>query len=184
MRLGSRPADALLAPCVAVPVSPPMSARSSSSSRSRRIGQHRRSRPAGMSRRPTGSPVVRYGARANARSLDVMRWGLVSFWAKDIKVGFANINAKAEGSRAKPAFRGGGEGDCGPTGGQFADCRCVKITPGLAVSVADQAPTWGAASGSPPLAGVAPPLALCCCTTRRVGWSVSDEHPGAAAVLH
>ena len=55
-----------------------------------------------MSRRPTGSPVVRYGARANARSLDVMRWGLVPFWAKDIKVGFANINARAEGSRAKP----------------------------------------------------------------------------------
>jgi putative SOS response-associated peptidase YedK len=30
-------------------------------------------------------------------SLDVMRWGLVPFWAKDIKVGFTNINAKAEG---------------------------------------------------------------------------------------
>jgi hypothetical protein len=25
------------------------------------------------------------------------KWGLVPFWAKDIKVGFANINAKAEG---------------------------------------------------------------------------------------
>jgi hypothetical protein len=24
-------------------------------------------------------------------------WGLVPFWAKDIKVGFSNINAKAEG---------------------------------------------------------------------------------------
>src|SRR5437879_1277236 len=39
-------------------------------------------------------PVVRYDARAGERSLDVMRWGLVPFWAKDIKVGFANINAK------------------------------------------------------------------------------------------
>jgi len=28
-----------------------------------------------------------------------MRWGLVPFWAKDIKVGFANINGKAEGTR-------------------------------------------------------------------------------------
>ena len=27
------------------------------------------------------------------------------FWAKDIKVGFANINAKAEGIEGKPAFR-------------------------------------------------------------------------------
>ena len=26
-----------------------------------------------------------------------MRWGLVPFWVKDIKVGFANINAKSEG---------------------------------------------------------------------------------------
>jgi putative SOS response-associated peptidase YedK len=50
-------------------------------------------------------PVVRYDAKANERSLDVMRWGLVRFWAKDIKVGFANINAKAEGIESKPAFR-------------------------------------------------------------------------------
>ncbi len=27
------------------------------------------------------------------------------FWAKDIKVGFANINAKAEGIESRPAFR-------------------------------------------------------------------------------
>ena len=41
------------------------------------------------------------------RSLDLMRWGLVPFWAKDLKVGFANINAKAEGIEGKPAFREG-----------------------------------------------------------------------------
>jgi putative SOS response-associated peptidase YedK len=35
----------------------------------------------------------------------LLRWGLVPFWAKDIKVGFANINAKAEGIESKPAFR-------------------------------------------------------------------------------
>ncbi len=50
-------------------------------------------------------PVVRYDAQAGERSLDVMRWGLVPFWAKDIKVGFSNINAKAEGIENKPAFR-------------------------------------------------------------------------------
>jgi putative SOS response-associated peptidase YedK len=50
-------------------------------------------------------PAVRYDARAGGRSLDVMRWGLVPFWAKDIKVGFANTNAKAEGIESKPAFR-------------------------------------------------------------------------------
>jgi putative SOS response-associated peptidase YedK len=35
----------------------------------------------------------------------LMRWGLVPYWAKDIKVGFAHINAKAEGIESKPAFR-------------------------------------------------------------------------------
>jgi putative SOS response-associated peptidase YedK len=50
-------------------------------------------------------PVVRYDPRAGERSLDLMRWGLVPFRAKDIKVGFANINAKAEDIENKPAFR-------------------------------------------------------------------------------
>jgi putative SOS response-associated peptidase YedK len=50
-------------------------------------------------------PVVRFDQRAGERRLDVMRWGLVPFWAKDIKVGFANINAKAEGIENRPAFR-------------------------------------------------------------------------------
>jgi putative SOS response-associated peptidase YedK len=49
-------------------------------------------------------PVVRYDATAGERSLDLARWGLVPYWAKDIKVGFANINAKAEGIEGKPAF--------------------------------------------------------------------------------
>jgi putative SOS response-associated peptidase YedK len=50
-------------------------------------------------------PVVRYDAKEHQRSLEVMRWGLVPFWAKEIKVGFANINAKAEGIEKRPAFR-------------------------------------------------------------------------------
>jgi putative SOS response-associated peptidase YedK len=48
-------------------------------------------------------PVVRYDPKEHQRTLEVMRWGLVPFWAKDI--GFANINAKAEGIENKPAFR-------------------------------------------------------------------------------
>jgi putative SOS response-associated peptidase YedK len=50
-------------------------------------------------------PVVRYDRRAGQRSLDVMRWGLVPYWAMDIKVGFANINAKGEGIETRPTFR-------------------------------------------------------------------------------
>jgi putative SOS response-associated peptidase YedK len=50
-------------------------------------------------------PVVRYDVRAGERSLDLLRWGLVPHWAKNITVGFANINAKAEGIETRPAFR-------------------------------------------------------------------------------
>ena len=34
-----------------------------------------------------------------------MRWGLVSFWAKDPKIGARMINARAEPVAEKPAFR-------------------------------------------------------------------------------
>ena len=50
-------------------------------------------------------PIVGFNPKAQERGIDVMRWGLVPYWAKDIKVGFANINAKAEGIETKPAFR-------------------------------------------------------------------------------
>ena len=50
-------------------------------------------------------PIVRYDAKDRQRRLDLMRWGLLPFWAKDIKVGFSNINAKAEVIENKHAFR-------------------------------------------------------------------------------
>jgi putative SOS response-associated peptidase YedK len=34
-----------------------------------------------------------------------MRWGLIPYWAKDIKIGFSTINARAEEVDTKPAFR-------------------------------------------------------------------------------
>ena len=34
-----------------------------------------------------------------------MRWGLIPYWAKDIKIGFSTINARAEEVNTKPAFR-------------------------------------------------------------------------------
>jgi putative SOS response-associated peptidase YedK len=43
--------------------------------------------------------------RGGKRTLDMLRWGLVPWWAKDLKVSFANINAKAETVAEKPAFR-------------------------------------------------------------------------------
>src|SRR5215468_7239273 len=36
---------------------------------------------------PTDSlPVVRYDAKAGQRSLEMLRWGMIPYWAKDIKV--------------------------------------------------------------------------------------------------
>jgi putative SOS response-associated peptidase YedK len=49
--------------------------------------------------------VVRYDRRAGERSLDLLRWGLIPRWVKDINVGFANINAKADGIENRPALR-------------------------------------------------------------------------------
>lgn len=34
-----------------------------------------------------------------------MRWGLVPYWAKDLKIGASLINARIESAAAKPAFR-------------------------------------------------------------------------------
>lgn len=39
------------------------------------------------------------------RSLRLVRWGLVPFWAKDPKVGAKMINARAETAAEKPAYR-------------------------------------------------------------------------------
>ena len=93
------------APCVAVSASRPMSARSRWSSRSRRIVPGPTSR---WVRTPSPLdllPVVLYDRRAGERSLDLLRWGLMPHWAKDINVGFTYINAKAEGIENRPAFR-------------------------------------------------------------------------------
>jgi putative SOS response-associated peptidase YedK len=51
-------------------------------------------------------PVVRFDARDGQRSLNVMRWGLIPYWAKDIKIGFSTFSARAEEIDTKPeAFR-------------------------------------------------------------------------------
>src|SRR5712671_3212257 len=51
------------------------------------------------------APVVYFDARDGGRRLEIMRWGLIPYWAKDIKIGFSTINARAEEVDTKPAFR-------------------------------------------------------------------------------
>jgi putative SOS response-associated peptidase YedK len=59
--------------------------------------------------RSTGDdgPVPEPGAAGDAaeRQLRILRWGLVPFWAKDVKIGSRMINARAETVSEKPAFR-------------------------------------------------------------------------------
>ena len=50
-------------------------------------------------------PVVRLNRDTSSRELSLMRWGLVPFWAKDAKMAFSTINARAEEAASKPAYR-------------------------------------------------------------------------------
>src|SRR5258706_13119793 len=50
------------------------------------------------------APVVRL-SRDGEREVALLRWGLVPFWAKDLKIGTRTINARSEGIESKPAFR-------------------------------------------------------------------------------
>jgi putative SOS response-associated peptidase YedK len=52
-----------------------------------------------------GLLAVRFNPETRERTLDVLRWGLIPFWAKDAKVGYSFINARAEGIDTKPSFR-------------------------------------------------------------------------------
>jgi putative SOS response-associated peptidase YedK len=49
-------------------------------------------------------PVVRRD-RSGARELVQLRWGLIPAWAKDPKIGYSMINAKAETVDEAPAYR-------------------------------------------------------------------------------
>ena len=48
--------------------------------------------------------AVRLNA-AGQREFVMLRWGLIPYWARDIKVGFSTINAMCEGVSDKPTFK-------------------------------------------------------------------------------
>src|SRR5580704_5747427 len=49
--------------------------------------------------------AVRYNHETKQRSLDALRWGLIPYWAKDPKVAYKTINARAETVDTAPSFR-------------------------------------------------------------------------------
>jgi putative SOS response-associated peptidase YedK len=54
---------------------------------------------------PTKQIYAVTASKEGERELRTLRWGLVPFWAKDIKVGAKMLNARAETVAEKPAFR-------------------------------------------------------------------------------
>jgi putative SOS response-associated peptidase YedK len=56
--------------------------------------------------RPTDmAPVVRRARGSDAREVVLLRWGLVPFWAKDLKFGVRCINARAETLASAAAYK-------------------------------------------------------------------------------
>jgi putative SOS response-associated peptidase YedK len=50
-------------------------------------------------------PIVCINPKTLERELIQMRWGLVPYWAKDPKIGYSTIHAKAETLATSPTFR-------------------------------------------------------------------------------
>jgi putative SOS response-associated peptidase YedK len=51
------------------------------------------------------APVIRPSRDGSAGEFVFLRWGLIPSWAKDPKIGYKMINARAETLSEKPAFR-------------------------------------------------------------------------------
>ncbi|MGA8655873.1 MAG: SOS response-associated peptidase, partial [Chthoniobacterales bacterium] len=49
--------------------------------------------------------AIRFNLKTGQRSLDALRWGLVPYWAKDDKIGYRTINARAETVYTAPSYR-------------------------------------------------------------------------------
>jgi len=63
------------------------------------------------------APVIR---NDDLKTLKLMKWGLIPFWARDLKAGYKMINARAEGIAEKPAYRD-----------SFRRKRCLVIADGF-----------------------------------------------------
>jgi putative SOS response-associated peptidase YedK len=53
----------------------------------------------------TTQPVVRSSPETGRREIAMMRWGLIPFWARDAKIAYSTINARAETIATSAIFR-------------------------------------------------------------------------------
>jgi len=89
--------------CVAVsPEDPPRRSSQTGLALSSRICHGSRHVQCGAAER---AARVRLNRDSGNREVALMRWGLVPFWAKDAKIAYTTINARAEEAAAKPAYR-------------------------------------------------------------------------------
>ena len=68
---------------------------------------------------PTQNVVCVRESKANNLEIVSLRWGLVPFWSKDLKIGAKMINARSETAAGKPSFRNA-----------FKKRRCVVLCDG------------------------------------------------------
>ncbi len=54
---------------------------------------------------PSQPALIARNDQSRRRELAAVRWGLIPFWAKDPKIGYKMINARAETVATKPAYR-------------------------------------------------------------------------------
>ena len=48
--------------------------------------------------------TIRFNPETQARSLDALQWGLIPYWAKDPKIAYRTINARAETVDKAPSY--------------------------------------------------------------------------------
>lgn len=65
------------------------------------------------------SPVIR-ATKDGGHEVEALRWGLVPYWARDLKIGNQTINARSETVPTKPAFRAA-----------FKSRRCLVLSHGF-----------------------------------------------------
>ena len=67
---------------------------------------------------PTQPVAAIRADKEGLKQLDLLRWGLIPHWAKDVSIGNRLINARAETVSEKPAFRQ-----------SFSKRRCLIVAP-------------------------------------------------------
>ena len=88
--------------------------------------------------------AIRIDPETTTRRLVLLRWGLIPSWAKDPKIGFQCINAKAETVAEKPSFRAA-----------FRKRRCLVVATGFyewQVQGTMKQPMWIGLKGRRPFA--------------------------------